>query len=269
MRRGILAALFLAGCLATAAQQALNNESVIKMAKAGLTDDVILATINSTAGAYDTSPDGLIALKQAGVSDKVIAAVVSKASTPASVAPPPPLPPAPDAAPPGAVSTALPEGTHEVGIYYKDSSGAWQPVNWEVVIFESGGVVKHVASAGLIKHDLNGVIGGARSRLIVNIPARFILHVPDGVSPLDYRLVRLHVNGNNRQFQSAAGELGHESAGSDRDDVEFTTKELGSSAYEVVINGDLGNGEYGFIAPVDAATQKAASGRIFTFAIVQ
>jgi hypothetical protein len=261
MRRPFFAALFLVLCPLLIAQ-AMNNDSVIKMVKAGLTDDVIVATINSTAGAYDASPDGLIALKQAGVSDKVIAAIVAKASptqAPGTAAPQPPS---------TAPQVPLPEGTKDVGIYYKDG-GAWQPVNWEVVIFESGGVVKHVASAGLIKEDLNGVIGGARSRLIVNLPARFILHVPDGVSPLDYRLVHLHVNGNNRQFRSAAGELGHESSGPVRDDVEFTTREIGPSAYEVVINGDLGDGEYGFVEPVDAATQKASSGKIYTFAIVQ
>jgi hypothetical protein len=265
MRKLLFAALFLTlGPLLIA--QSMNNDSVIKMAKAGLTDDVILATINSNTGAYDTSPDGLIALKQAGVSDKVIAAIVAKGAGPILVAPPPPPPPPPPAT---SMQVPLPEGTQDVGIYLKDSSGAWQPVNWEVVIFESGGVVKHVASAGLIKEDMNGVIGGARSRLVVRTPAKFILHVPDGVSPLDYRLVRLHVNGNNRQFRSAAGELGHESTGPVRDDVEFQTKDIGHSAYEATINGDVGDGEYGFIPPIDAATQKSASGKIYTFAIVQ
>ena len=60
------------------APQTMNNDVVIKMVKAGLTDDVIVDTIKASPGTYDTSANGLIALKQAGVSDKVIAAIVVK-----------------------------------------------------------------------------------------------------------------------------------------------------------------------------------------------
>lgn len=68
----------------TSAQIAFNNDAVIKMVKAGITEDLILATISSQAGAYDTSADGLIALKAAGVSDKILAAIIQKSSgTPA------------------------------------------------------------------------------------------------------------------------------------------------------------------------------------------
>jgi len=95
MRKRFLVVALLAFCSLIAAQQAVNNDSIIKMAKAGLSDDIIVATINSSPGIYDATPDGLIALKQAGVSDKVIAAVVAKASAPAHPATPPPQPPAP------------------------------------------------------------------------------------------------------------------------------------------------------------------------------
>ena len=174
MRKAVCALLFLVFCPFLIAQQALNNDSVIKMVKAGLTDDVIVATINATSGAYDTSPDGLIALKQAGVSDKVIAAIVAKGpgSAPDSTASS-----TPDASAPAA---PLPPGVDNIGAYYKDSVGNFQPLPSEVVIFQSGGMVKHVASAGLVKEDLNGLVGGMRSRLVVGAPVTFILHVPQG-----------------------------------------------------------------------------------------
>jgi hypothetical protein len=80
--RKFIAALFYAAvCTTVLAQQALNNDSVMKMVKAGLSDDVVVATINSSPGQYATTPDDLIALKQAGVSDKVIGAMVAKGST--------------------------------------------------------------------------------------------------------------------------------------------------------------------------------------------
>lgn len=73
----------------TPPQQALNNDAIIRMSKAGLSDDLIITTINAQPGAFDTSANGLIALKAAGVSDKVVAAIVTRAAT-AKRAPAPP-----------------------------------------------------------------------------------------------------------------------------------------------------------------------------------
>ena len=79
MRKSFLAVLLLAFCSLLAAQQALNNDAIIKLVKAGLSDDLIVTTINASPGSYDASANGLIALKQAKVSDKVVAAIVLKA----------------------------------------------------------------------------------------------------------------------------------------------------------------------------------------------
>jgi hypothetical protein len=72
------------------AQQALNNDAVIKLVKAGLSDDLIISTITASPGAYDTSADGIIALKQCGASDKVVAAIVVKNTTAVPAARPAP-----------------------------------------------------------------------------------------------------------------------------------------------------------------------------------
>jgi hypothetical protein len=135
-------------------------------------------------------------------------------------------------------------------------------------------LVKHVASAGLVKEDLNGLVGGMRSRLVVSTPVTFILHAPQSRTANDFELVHLHVVSNNRQFQSVAGGLGHDSSSSLRDEIDFSSKQIGPSAYEIVLNNGLGDGEFGFLAPqgtgADAASPKspASSGQIFTFAIV-
>ena len=247
------------------AQQGLNNDSIMRMVSAQLSDDVIVTTINASPGAYDTSPEGLIALKQAGVSDKVIAALVAR-SAPAS-----PDSTAPSSSDASAPAAPLPPGVENVGAYYKDSGGNWQPLPSEVVIFESGGLIKHFASAGLMKQDLNGLVGGMRSRLVVSTPLTFIIHVPQGRTASDYELVRLHVAGNNRQFQSVAGGLIHESSsGSIRDEIDFSSTQIGPSAYQIVLNNGLGDGEFGFLEPQDTSSPKtpASSGKIFTFAIV-
>jgi hypothetical protein len=88
--------LLVAQSVPSSVKQELNNESVIKLIMAGLSDDLIVSTINALAGSYDTSPDGLIALKSAHASDKVVSAIVLKNSplvsaATAPIAPPPPV----------------------------------------------------------------------------------------------------------------------------------------------------------------------------------
>jgi hypothetical protein len=54
----------------------LQNEDVIKMAKAGLDDAIIIAKISSSKCQFDTSADALIRLKQSGVSAAVLRAML-------------------------------------------------------------------------------------------------------------------------------------------------------------------------------------------------
>jgi hypothetical protein len=75
MRKAVCAVLFLAFCPFLVAQQvpflyaeqekALNNDAIIKMVKAQLSDDVIVTTINASPGAYDTSPARLARFRRA------------------------------------------------------------------------------------------------------------------------------------------------------------------------------------------------------------
>jgi hypothetical protein len=97
------------------APEILTDETVVKLAKAGLSDDVIVAMINTQTGQYTVTPTAVIGLKQAGVSDKVIAAIVNKSGSAPSARGTQTLQKAIDAAdggakPPlaGAVNAALP-----------------------------------------------------------------------------------------------------------------------------------------------------------------
>src|SRR5215203_5668 len=61
-----------------AAANALTNKDVLDMLKAGLTADVIVAKIKSSATSFDTSPTALTELKTANVPDGVILAMVDR-----------------------------------------------------------------------------------------------------------------------------------------------------------------------------------------------
>jgi hypothetical protein len=108
--RQFLASVLLALCPVLIAQQMMNNQSVIKLTKAGFSEEVIMTSINRSPGNYDTSVDGLIALKTAKVGDKVIQAMVAKGAEPTPAPPPPPPPAAMAPAPPAAnfVSASVP-----------------------------------------------------------------------------------------------------------------------------------------------------------------
>lgn len=89
-----LPAALLALLACGAAQQPakpLTNADIVKLAKAGLAESAIVATIQANPGQYDVSPDGLIALHQAGVTQNEMNAMLASgqpaASTPSSAAP--------------------------------------------------------------------------------------------------------------------------------------------------------------------------------------
>src|SRR4051794_28741077 len=141
MRKFLLTGLCLLVAPMMFAQQGLNNDAVLKMVKSGLSDDLIVTTINASPGSYDTTANGLIALKTGGASDKVISAVVVRAAG-AGAAPA-------AAALAGPAASGRPAGIDDVGVYYKDKTGAWVALNPEIVNFKTGGVLKSVATAGI------------------------------------------------------------------------------------------------------------------------
>src|SRR5271170_6900196 len=83
----------------------MNNDSVIRMAKAGLGEDLIIQTINTQPGQYITDADALVALKTAGLSDRVITAMMNKSRRQLTSVPEKPI----DLS-----------DVNEIGIYYKD-----------------------------------------------------------------------------------------------------------------------------------------------------
>ena len=61
--------------------QALTNEDIIKMVRAQLSTNIIIATIDSANFNFDLSPTGLIGLKAAGVEDRIIEAMQARVRT--------------------------------------------------------------------------------------------------------------------------------------------------------------------------------------------
>jgi hypothetical protein len=231
---------------------AMNNESVLKMVKAGLGDDLVIQTINTQPGQYVTDADSLVALKTAGVSERVITAMVNKSRR---------------------QITNMPEKSvelsdvNEIGVYYKDRTGKWIAIEPEIVHIKSGGWLKSTATHGIIKEDRNGHLNGRESKLALQCPIDVLIYVPDGVSASEYDFLRFRINSDNREFRVLTGGVFHSTGGADRDEVKFNPVKTAPHTYQFTVNKDVGGGEYGILPP--GTGNVTNGGKIYTFAIVE
>jgi hypothetical protein len=252
--------LAFAGSLAPA-QQAMDNAAVIKLAQSGLSEDLIVTTINASPGHYDTGTDALIAMKKENVTDKEIGAMFAKNANPNGTAP---------AAPVTASASALPAGVDEIGVYYKDKTGAWTEFAPEIINFKSGGVLKKFATNGIIKEDKNGHIPGATAKLTLTHPITILFYTSEGTAPTEYQLLKLRVNSDNREFRSETGGVFHSSSGAQRDSVTFTPTKIGPRLYQISLGPEVTPGEYGILPPgAITSTNAASAGKMYTFHLLE
>jgi hypothetical protein len=240
------------------AQEVLSNDSIVKMVKSGIGEGLIISMIQGQPGKYVLNPDELVRLKESGVSEKVLAAMAGKGAEPAT-----PTRPAAASGDPDIPADL------DVGVYCK-RGGKWESMLPEVVNWKTGGVLKHIASAGVVKGDVNGHISGPHSRNSVKTPLEVLIFAPEGVEYTEYQLIHLHDNSDNREFRTVTGGVMHVSGGATRDVVPFEAKQVGKRLWKVLVPTTLGAGEYGFLPPGAFGSANSASiGKMYTFRILE
>lgn len=80
----LLAAVTLLVASSLLAQDALNDDSILKLVKSGISESLIVSMVQSQPGGYSLSPDDVVKLKEAGVSEKIMTAMAKKNETVAS-----------------------------------------------------------------------------------------------------------------------------------------------------------------------------------------
>ena len=228
----------------------MNNDSVLKMHAAGLSDDLILQTIAAQPGRYETDPDALIALKRAGLSDDVLTAMTNKARRQITNVETAQI----DVAP-----------VNEIGVYYKDGHGQWVMMDSEMVHIKSGGFIKSTITQGIIKEDKNGVVSGRESKLLLPRPIEFLIFAPDGVTASEYEVVRFRLNSKDREFRVLTGGIIHSTGGAKRDDVDFKPEKIAPRTWKFTLGRDTPGAEYGILPP--GTGNVTNGGKIYTFAI--
>jgi hypothetical protein len=230
------------------APKAMTNDSVIRMVKAGLSEDLIVQTIGTQPGKYDTDADSLVSMKQAGASDRVIAAMVNKSRIRLT-----------------GVDPIVLSDVNEIGVYYKDRNGKWQAIEPEIVHIKSGGFLKSTVTHGIIKEDKNGRVNGRESKLLLPRPIEFLVYTPDGVDITEYDLLRFRLNSTSREFRVLTGGVIHSSGGADRDEVKFSAKKTAPHTYQFTLGPETPGAEYGILPP--GTGNVTNGGKIYTFAI--
>ncbi len=245
-------------CAGLFGQDALTNDTVMKLLQAGLGEEVILTMVNTQPAKYSLAAEDLIKLKEAGVSDAIIAAMVQRNAG---------ITPTPD--PSEASATSDEPLVPEIGVYYK-KDGRWVDIPPEVVNWKTGGILKTVATAGIVKGDVNGRINTPNSPTKLALPVEFLIYAPEGTAVTEYQLLDLREKDKAREFRTVTGGVLHASGGATRDLVSYKADRIAPRHYVTTVT-NLAPGEYGFLPPNLAGAQSASAqlGKMYTFSIIE
>jgi hypothetical protein len=236
----------------------------------GISDELMISYIRSRGHAYQLTAEQVIRLKDGGVDDVVIKAMMGdNAASPAPQASRTQVAAAPASLSSRMEATAQPEPRlpNEIGVYAKQR-GQWIEVLPEIVNWKTGGVVKNLATVGIVKGDVNGHIVGNTSRTRCSAATQFLIVVPEGTSVTEYQLLRLRENSNNREFRTVTGGVFHVSGGAARDLLSFEGTKVGPRSYVVTFPKALARGEYGFLPPgAIFSSNLGSAGKINSFSI--
>ncbi len=140
----------------------------------------------------------------------------------------------------------------------------------EIVNFKTGGVLKGMATAGMVKGDINGHIQGKQAKASMTFPVELAVYVPEGTEITEYQLLRLRQSGGNREFRSVTGGVYHVSGGATRDAVPFEPLKIAPRVYRITLDQKLGKGEYGLLPPGSYGSHNLASaGKIYSISVVE
>jgi len=278
-------------------EEVLTNESVIELAKAGLSESLIISKIRKSKTAFKHTTADIIRLKKEGVSDQVIAAMidsgeVAASSTLAAVQPPAPsasgavpplaigpvvLPVASQSHPTGQRQASLPEEVagidQENGVYYK-KDGKFIPIFGKpIAATNTGGFLKRGLTMGISKIRMRGQLPGKHAQLqVTDRDPVFYFCMPEGQPPENFTIVEMEKKDDRRQFEvgSAGGFSGSRSSGLDIAKVyQILIERIAPRIYRVRPDRELDDGEYGFVGSFTYASVGVAGAgeKVYDFGV--
>jgi hypothetical protein len=240
----------------------LTNRDIIEMVSMGLPDDIIEQKIRiAPASKFDLSVTGLKSLKNGKVSDPVIRTMLS-----------PKAPGGPTSSSGVALTTRAEEPNNvsvppSVGVYFL-RKGEYVEIEPEVVGWKTGGVLKNTVTLGIDKQHINGKVMGPHSPTRLNNPVEIVIRTVEGTSATEYQLLRLYEKVNRREFRSVTGGVLHATGDAERTRLPMKPEKIADRTWRVTLD-KLSAGEYGLLPPGISSASIGASGKIYSFAIVE
>ena len=158
----------------------------------------------------------------------------------------------------------------DVGVYIQTATG-WQPLLSQAVNWKTGGVLKSMATSGIVKGDVNGHIQGAHGRNAASASQNpvILIYAPEGAEYTDYQFIHLHEHSDSREFRTVTGGVFHASGGTQRDVVEFSATKVAKRMWAVSLPL-LKAGEYGFLPPGAVGASNGASiNKLYTLHVTE
>jgi len=243
--------------------ETLTNERIIQLVESKLSDDLIITLINGSECSFKTDIDSVLELKRKGVAEAIIKVMVAKSS---GKTPPPTeggATPAPQQSPEAASEDRLLPS--EVGVFYKKDNQLVE-MEPEIVNWRTGGFLKKVATAGLTKGHVNGVVRNSNAKVRLRGSEEIYIYTMEGTSANEYQLLRLDEKEDRREFRAMTGGVIHASGGADKNSVYYEPKKIASRIYKFTLP-ELAPGEYGLLPPGLSSSSVASAGKIYSFTV--
>ena len=252
----------------------MTNRDVIRLVKAKIADDIIVAKIKQSKTKFDTSVEGLVALKEAGVSDGLISVIVN-----ASEASSQPAAGGASASPTAAKPGLLPASNGSKEVVATDESRASKtpepkpvvitqaPANYGMYIVSDGelkplGRIETKVQVSKFRSLLKSVVPGplVRQKVDINIPGAhstnrhetlrptFYAYFPPSRDVSKFKLLQCKITGQNFDQRTLANASILFSTEQNQDEVLI---DIGPTSvrdlYRIFPREDLPSGEFGFV----------------------
>jgi len=264
-----------------AAPAAITNQDIIKLVKAGISDDVIISKIRSSRTHFDTSVAGMIALKNAGVSDQVISVMVNPrgeatassagptrtgSSAPLPSATPEPVKLKPGFTPSNTARAAAPTVTNEADESFRRAPDpAEAPKNYGIYVQKKGqleplGRVQTKVQISKFRSIAKSIVPFMREKIDIDIPGAhstsryellrpsFYAFFPPSRDVSKFKLLQAKITGQKYDQRTIANASILYSTEQNQDEIlcdigPTKVKDL----YRITPREDLPSGEFGFV----------------------
>lgn len=257
LRRYLIAALVLAS-LSLLAQDALTNESVLRLIKAGIGDDTVIGMVKTQPSRFSLNSDAVIQLKSGGVPDRIIAAMVAKGEGATALR---------SGSATAEVNSMTSDGLalpDELGVYYS-KDGKFVAVTPEILNLRTARGAQ-MAVGIFANAKLNGSVGNQHSPTHLSPEAVLVVKLPEGTDPAEYQCLKFEVKSDRREVELARGRI-NMSTGTQRAAIQFTSERLAKQIFKLKF-GVFKPGEYGLLPPgANISANAASAGKIYTFLV--